>query len=245
MELAFEGAGARGAARRLVDDLTIGLIGAAASRRQAIGRGAGARAPAGLARGPVDLVELEEVGAGGKVEPLTERGAKTARRRAPPVMSALAPHDGRRLAAERYAVAVERLGAVSGVSYSIEAQSRTVSDGVNDGGATARVQRLALIRLVKGVANGWRWSKAHGCFSEGGELVVLAPSNRRGDRKPITAMTLIDSVCVEGMDMRQVLEAHGWSPQSRSRKILTDRLLAVLEEVADALGLSARVPVSV
>lgn len=229
-----------GGASRLVEILSIDIIKAAGSRRQGVGSGAGERAAPSLAAAPVDLVELEEPGADGKPERLTEEGAKTARRKAPPALSRLDPFDGRRIAAERYVVAVERLGAISGSNYSEAASSGGSGGGVNDGGAAVRAQRAATLRMVRGIANGWEWSSDRRAFVTGDDLVILAPSRGKGDRLSITAVGLLDAAVIEGRNMREILEAHGWSPQSRLRKALSERLMDILDLVADGMGLSAR-----
>lgn len=229
-----------GGASRFVEVLSIDIIKAAGSLRQGVGSCGGERAAPSLAAAAVELVELEERGADGKLERVTEEGEKTARRKAPPALSRLDPFDGRRMAAERYAVAVERLGALSGSNYSEAAGSGGVGGGVNDGGAAVRAQRAAVLRMVRGIANGWEWSSEHRSFVTGEDLVILAPTRGKGDRLSITAMGLLDAAVIEGRNMREILEAHGWSPQSRLRKALSERLMDILDLVADGMGLSAR-----
>jgi hypothetical protein len=223
----------------LVERLNAAIIKAAARRRQKVGHKAGERAPAGLARAVVELVEIEERGRGGRFDRVTEPGSRTARRPMPRILAGMSRDDPRAIVAERYAIAVEKLGAVKGVSFSTEAAS-TDRAGVDDGGAAVRAARAAFIRLVHGVANGWAYDKDRRSYVVGGDRLALSPSYRSANRMPIRVTVLIDSVCIEGDTIKDVLAAHGWAMQARHAKKLKECVLDVLEAVAIDLGLMGR-----
>jgi hypothetical protein len=225
-----------------IDRLSVGIIATAAARRQKTGAGSGERAPAGLGRGAVDLVSIEEriTTRDGVVVFATEAGKRTAVHKVPPVLAKLSRLDGRRLAALAYAAAVEGVGAVRGSDLSGNV-SRASSGSVPDGGAAVRVQYAATVRAVRGVVNGWAWLRAREGFVAGAERLVLAPSNKRGDRVAVRAMALVDAVCLEGRDMSYILEAHGWTAHSRDTARLNAAMLEALGEMSDLLGFGNRV----
>nr|WP_170540933.1 hypothetical protein [Ruegeria arenilitoris] len=219
--------------------LNLDLIAAAAARRQANGRGDGDRPAPSLAAAPVDLVEISDRD---HRAPATERGQKTARRRAPAFLSRYSEHDGRRLAAMRYLAAVERLDRMGGAALSIEAvvAAGSGSGGVSDGGVTSRVEDVAFLRLVHGTVNRWKWDLGRRCFVRGPARVVLAP--RRGKaRDAITAIDLLNGILIDGLSMAEILRRAGWSVQSKHRDKLTDAAEEMLDQIADKLGLSARI----
>ncbi|MGK7753766.1 hypothetical protein [Roseovarius sp. C03] len=228
-------------AQSLVSRLSLDLVAAAAARRQGVGRGDGDRSQPSLAAAPVDLVEIFEPAPGrARLERVTTPGQRTARRRAPAFLSRYPRSDGRRLAAEAYLAALERLGAVGGVDFSAEAEIRGSSPGVSDGGATSRVRDAALVRMVRGRVNRWKWSRARRSYVTGPSRVVLAPQ-RGSDRRPITALDLLDGLLVEGLSLAEILRRFGWSVQSKQRQKLTESAEEMIEEIADLTGLTARI----
>jgi len=220
------------------------LIAAAAARRQGLGRGDGERAPASLHAVPVDLVEIHETGAargsGARPGRVTDPGNKTAIRKAAPFLSRYPRHDGRRRAASVYIDALERLASVKGADLSPEAEIRGSAAGVFDGGATSRVRDAALVRMVRGKVNRWKWDKGRRSFVTGPGRVVLSPQ-RGAHRRPITALDLLDGLLVEGLSFAEILRRAGWSVQSKQRDRLLESAEEMIEEIAGLTGLDRRI----
>lgn len=222
-------------ARLYLEHITRAIIAHAATRRQRIGQGEGARPPASLAAPRVQLQTLQRALPGGKVEPITPLGYQTATRALPPILAALPATDRRRIAADLIATACERIGAVKGCSPD-GGGGGAHSAGANDGGATTRVKHAARLRVVEALANGWPADPLHGGFRKGGEKIILAVGRPTEKRRNITAMGLLRGVCVEGQDMREILRAHGWSEQSRCTRVLVAATLEMLERIGAGLG---------
>ena len=200
--------------------------------------GVGDRAAASVARPAVDLIEIEEKIAPGKVERITEPGQKTARRKMPAVIARMDPMDPRRRAADAYAVALEKIGSTAGASTDNDVVDGGA--GSSDGGASTRYKLATTLRIVEACANDWKVSPETGRYVRGLDLIVLAPSKRHGDRMAITAMGLLEAVCVDGLSMKQILLNHGWGGHCRDAGKLTATVEDLLDLVADGLGLSGR-----
>lgn len=220
------------AARARAERINFHLISTYAARRARIGEGQGERSPAGAARGRMELARITETlpQNQGVIE-MTRPGFHTARRRVPAVLRRMDEADPRRIAAHRYAVAVEKIGAMAGASY--EGAQADGGAATNDGGVTTRIRHAATINA------------AHKVAALLG--VVLAPRARggTGHRRHITARTLLDAVCIDGADMKSVLTGAGWSGQRRDVATLTGAAEEGLEALALALGLidpAARAP---
>ncbi|WP_226688847.1 hypothetical protein [Ruegeria arenilitoris] len=193
--------------------LNLDLIAAGAARRQAVGKVGGDFPEPNLAAGAVDLIEISDR-VSGSAEVKTEGGEKTVRRRAPSFLSRYHDHDGRRLAAMRYLVAVERIGGMKGATLSIEAEISGGTGGISDGGATSRVQDVMLVRMVHGLVNRWKWDPTCRDFVRGVPRVVLLPrrgNDRHAERRPITAVALINGILIDGLSMAEILRRFGWS----------------------------------
>lgn len=214
------------AARFRSERINIAIIKNISARRAGIGLGNGARPVLGAARGAVDLVELSHTVRDGvlfdqwKVERLTDRGAHTARRRLPVVLSGLAEGDPRRIAAHSYACAVEAIGSMGGASA--EGQKVDGGPASNDGGASTRMMHAETIRAVEVALSGR------------GDVIRPHIPNA-GGRRAIGALDLMRAICLQGVDVRAVLSAHGWSGQSRDALKLIAAALTLLEVMADAL----------
>jgi hypothetical protein len=215
--------------------LNFGILKGLALRRAKVGVGAGERPPAAPARPEHMLTELEERDENGKLQSVTAIGHRTAVRRMPAVLAKLDQADPLRVAAEMYATAAEKIGSVAGAS--IDGSPQGGGGGTSDGGATTRIQFATILRQVEGAANGWQRAPVTGNYIRGAELVVLAPSNKRGDRAAITAMGLLKAVCLDGSDMRAILHNAGWSAQARDVRKLTEVAEDLLELVAQGLGI--------
>lgn len=79
------------------------------------------------------------------------------------------------------------------------------------------------------------------CIGTGQAMAVrrVRPSGRGGDavpRRGITDRALIDMVCLGGMDMTAVLEAHGWKEQTKHRQALRLALASCLDRVQGYSG---------
>lgn len=226
----------RALARQLVEGLSRRLLSAVAARRQGIGSGEGARAPLGLAQPRRRLEALTEPKAGpkGPIEaPVTPLGYKTARAALPPFLAQMDRHDPKLQAATLLADAVERIGAIKGGDMG----GGDISGGISDGGATTRVKHAARLRLIEALANGWAVDRCHGAIARGPECVVMRVRRQHGKAKDIKAMRLLELICIEGLDMRQILEGHGWSAHSGQRKALAAAASVLLDDIAEGLGL--------
>ncbi|MGR3498787.1 MAG: hypothetical protein ACU0E9_07835 [Limimaricola soesokkakensis] len=218
-------------AAALVDVLNRRLLAHAAGRRQAHGRGEGARAPAGLAQPRRRLDVLTEPGPGDRRRPITPLGYKTATRALPPVLAGLDAADARRRAADTIADCAERVSGARGGDM----QGGDISGLPSDGGATTRVKWAARLRVIEAVANGWPIS-TDGTIAKGAPRVALPLGRPSPKRQEIKAFPLLLAVCVEGQDMREILVAHGWSPHGKYRRALIVATLDLLERVGAGLG---------
>ncbi|WP_417723968.1 hypothetical protein [Salipiger sp.] len=225
-------------ARDLVGRLNRLVMATAAERRQGIGSGNGARGLPGLGAGRVELHSLTKWTPDGDA-PVTALGYKTAVRALPPALSALDAKDPRRLAAAYIADAFERVDSIKGMDLG----GGDIKGGLSDGGATSRVKHAERLRVIERKANGWALDRRTWRARRGAERVVLPVVRRRGDadtRKEITAMGLLRAVCVEGMDMRQILAAYGWSTHGKHRKELLAALLELLDQIAGPMHAGPR-----
>lgn len=214
---------ANGAAKRIAEAINMRIIKTYAARRALIGVGMGERAPAGAARAPMDLVEITEAGADGTAVEITRPGFRTARRRLPAVLSRMPEVDARRIAADKYAYACEKIGSVAGAS----AGGDTVDGGAgsNDGGVTTRIEHAGTIRKVEAV------------LAAAGAVLVPGRGPASHARRKITARELLDAVCLDASDMKSVLTGAGWSGQRRDVAKLRIAAEECLEEMARALDL--------
>lgn len=204
-----------GRARMMADRLTRQIILGRAARNAGHGSDDGARSPAGPARPPVDTVVVtEELGDGTK-ELRTPLGMKTARLRLPRVLRLLPDEDGRRLVALRY-VTLQEL--VDAPNVCADLNSAGATGKISDGGATYRVGLAEELRA-------YQWAIGSG--------VALAPKSRRGRRRPVTDRTVVDLICLGGVDLSGVLRAHGWGLRASFRHHLEARLLAALDRMRD------------
>lgn len=229
-------------AASFVAALTVELIGAQAARRQGVTRGDGDRPVPSLAAEAVDLVEIHEPRRLGQreAERVTEPGAKTAVRRLPVFLSGLGREDGRRIAALSYVNAVERVGSVKGADLSPTAGMSGGGDGVSDGGATTRVRDAAIVRLVAGTANRWKFDRERRCYVTGPARVVLAPKRSNSKGRAITALDLLDGLLVHGLSFNEILRGFGWSVHSKTRGLLVDAAQEMVDEITDAMGHGGR-----
>lgn len=218
-------------AAALVDSLNLRLLAHAAGRRQAHGRGEGARAPAGLAQPRRRLDVLTEPGPGAKPVRVTPLGYQTATRALPPVLASLPASDARRRAADVIADCAERVSGARGGDM----QGGDISGLSSDGGATTRVKWAARLRVIEAVANGWPIGR-DGRIAQGAPRIALPLGRPSAKRQEIKAFALLLAVCVEGQDMREILVAHGWSPHGKHRAALTAATLDLLERVGAGLG---------
>jgi len=224
-------------ARAATEEVTRQIVLTKAMRRQRHGESEGARLPAALGQPEVGLVELEERRPDGKSERITPIGWRTARRRLPPILARLDPRDQRLRAAQVFATACERIEASAGAQL----QAGTGQNGgASDGGATTRIKHAERLRFLEGVINDWPFDRTARRYIRGPDLVVLAPAQREPGRLPVLAGTLIRSVCLDGLDMTEILSRHGWSDASRNRRKLNAATLDLLDLMAEALGLGGR-----
>ncbi|MEH6834821.1 hypothetical protein [Falsihalocynthiibacter arcticus] len=254
----------RGAARLVVESLNLRLLADVARKRQGRGSGEGARAPLGFAQprrrlevitaaswvpapistttdglAPTDSARKRAalLGLVRVSNPVTPLGYTTARRALPPLLAGLDPEDPRRRAALILADSVERVGALKGGDLTGGSAGGDISGGVNDGGVTTRVKHAARLRYIEALANGEPISGAHGAAKRGHALVVLTVRRQRSGARNITAMALLEQICIEGRDMREILQGFGWSAHSSQRKALGIVALDLLETIAGGLNL--------
>ncbi len=222
------------AARMRAERINIQIINGLARRRSRIGEGMGERAPAGAARAPAALIEItgevveirridgEDRATVVRGAIVTRPGFKTARRRLPPVLARLSKRDARRLAAECYAIAVEKVGSIAGASA--EGAKTDGGAATNDGGATTRIGHAVTIRAIEAALD-----KVN---------PPLEPRAQGGGspRRAITARAPMDAVCLYGIGMREVLHRAGWSGQGRDALALNYAAGVYLDDMARALG---------
>ena len=90
-----------------------------------------------------------------------------------------------------------------------------IKGGISDGGATTYVKHAARLQLIEVIVNKWRLDPLHGRVIKGDEFVMFGVRRQRGHAKGIRVMRLLELICIEGLDMRQILELHGLSAQRR------------------------------
>jgi hypothetical protein len=219
------------AARRYLESVNLGLIAAAGTRRQRH-YGEGERAPASIARPPVDLGVIELREPGRKPEPLTEIGKRTAVRKVPRVLARLAVDDPRLQVAGMIAAAAEQIGAVGGAMGEATASKSVFVDG----GISTKIKHAERLRLYEGVANGRVNDVRQVRAARGDDRVVMAVQRKRGNRQEIKAFPLLMAVCAFGCELSDVLRAHGWKDCSQNTGPLGDDLLNMLHDIAAVLG---------
>lgn len=207
-------------ARIVAQGLVSGLVLARAAAAQGVGRGDGARAPIGPARGAVDLCELVRPRGGDMGdEPTTPIGYRTARVRPsplPPLLAGLPETDRLVMVVRLYADRVERVGSVpicdiSGASGSV---------GVSDGGAVTRVA--------------WASDLAEMVACLGGVALPVVRGGR--GRRSIPVRVAVDAVCLGRGSVRGVLSAHGWRTDGKNAVALSGAILEALGRMADHMG---------
>lgn len=219
-----------GQIRRALELINIQIIHSAAKRRQRHGDGEGARAPAALARAPVVAQVITQPAPGGRTVPITPLGYKTARTSSlPPLIAALDERDPRRMVVPMVVHAVERVGSLAPG----DPAGGDIKGGVSDGGATTRVKHAERLRRVVTAANRW----PEGTPTNADPRVIMDVQRKGRKRKKITAVAALVAVVVDGKNMGEVLARHGWSTHSKHRKALALEVLAVLDDVAEALGI--------
>lgn len=201
-------------ARMAVQDVAVKVALSTSAREQGYGECPGARSPVGPARRPVELIELVEDRGDRRQDRLTLVGHRTARERLPRALAVLGPGDHRLLAAIRYRHLVEAVAAVGGTEWLGGGGSGRISDG----GAVHRTGIAAELRGCRGVLVG----------------TALARGNARGDRRDISVQALVDGLVLEGVEIKGVLRAHGWSGRGEHVKALTDALLDALSRMSSA-----------
>lgn len=224
----------QGRARLFLQAMNCKLIMRSARRRQGIGQGEGARAPVAPARRPVDLVEITHRTPNGKLEQLTPLGWKTARGVLPPVLARLDADHPHLIAANGFAVICERIGSIKGAA--IDGACGDTSFGVSDGGATTKMRHAEALWQIRGAINKWPVARPSGRYIKGDDRVVVAPIGGGRKRQEIKAFDLVFRVCIEGQDMGTILKAHGYSAQTKNRKMLR----VVIEELLDLMATECR-----
>ena len=65
----------------------------------------------------------------------------------------------------------------------------------------------------------------------------IRPSDRGDDQRgPIMDRVMVDMVCLEGRTLDQVLKAHGWTPDGRTRKAVCEALCGALDRMIGYRG---------
>ena len=220
-------------AAKYLETVNRAIILAASERRQGIGRGDGARSIAGLAAAPVDLA-LITAQRGAIGDPTTPVGYKTAVRARSRALAGLDARHPHIIAAGFLADAYERIGAVQGSSFG-GGDTNETKGGQSDGGVTTRIKHAARLSLIEAVVNKWDIDACHGVVVEGVARTVLSARRGAGKRQQILAFPFLVAVCVEGLDLADVLRLHGWSVQSKHTGILAGWLAVLLDDVGRAL----------
>lgn len=219
-------------ARLLAERGNIAIINHLAARKVRAGVKLGDRAAPGAARAQMVLVEVKEaapltqaqIEAGDLPDliDVTEPGTRTSKRRSPAILSRMALDDPRRKAAEAYAIASEKIGAVAGASA--EGAKTDGGQASNDGGVTTRIHHAQTLRVIKSVTD------AHGMALTVGRASPHAP------REGISTAHLMHAICIDGRDMLRILSDAGWSGHDRDVRHLMDVASVCLEDMACALG---------
>ncbi|MFW8636698.1 hypothetical protein [Cribrihabitans pelagius] len=220
------------AARLIAERVNIAIITNRAQRRALVGIGSGERATPGPARAVAELCEAKDsapapttYGGAEEAFELVPPGVQATRQRMPALLRRMDEQDARRAAAEAYAHAVEKVGSVAGASA--EGGKADGGAATNDGGVTTRIRYAGTISTVQ---------KA---LDRAG--VALKPNAQGGGaRKPITARALMDAICLDGSDMKAILQNAGWSGHRRDVATLNALADVYLELMARVLGLVAR-----
>ena len=218
----------RGRAALCLERVNMAIVQGAAVARQGVSVVAGARAPAGMARSAKRLVVLKERTAAG-VDTVTPVGHVTAVRAVPRVLAGLDRNDPRRQAAEMLAAAHEQIGAVAGSQIG----GGDTSGEKSDGGATTRIKHAERLRMMEAAANLWAVDRRHGTVARGLDLVVMPVRRGGGTRREIRAFPLLIAVCVDGLDLADILRAHGWAVHSKHSRPLGVAVLFLLARIAD------------
>jgi hypothetical protein len=179
------------AARARAERINFHIIATCAELRALIGVSMSERAPAGAARSAMELAQLTETlplqahGAKPQVVEVTRPGFHTARRRLPAVLSRMDERDARQIAAERYALAAEKVGSVAGASA--EGAKTDSGAATNDGGVTTRILHAGTISAVEAV------------LARAGAALEPGRNDPGSYRRAISARELMDAVCLEDM----------------------------------------------
>jgi hypothetical protein len=215
------------AARARAERINFHILKTYAARRVQHGVSVGERAPVGAARPEMDLVLISgaKPDARDKVPEAATVGLPVARRRVPNVLRRMDERDARRVAADRYATATEKVGSVAGASA--EGFKADGGAATTDGGVTTRILHAGTISAVERV------------LSAAGLAIQPGRQDAGSARRAISARALIDAICLEGRDMRSVLIAAGWSGHRRDVARLNVVARECLEDMARALGLVA------
>lgn len=205
--------------------LAIEVAAAAAERRMFMGRNGGDGPAPSLATIAVTLCDMAD-------------GARVAERRIPAALSRYHHEDGRRLVCQAYMAAVERIGAARGADLLGDRSGG--SSGVSDGGAGARVDDVAFVRLVRSYVSGAKWIPADRAFGPDGGRIILPVRRNAGARRPISASALWDGVTIDGLSFVEILRRHGWSKQAQSIDVLGAAFSQLVGSVADRFGFAER-----
>ncbi|MBQ4824388.1 hypothetical protein J4729_07470 [Leisingera sp. HS039] len=219
------------AARRIAERVNIAIITNRAQRRALVGVGSGERATPGPARAAAELCEAKgsapaptTYGGAEEAFELVPPGVQATRQRMPALLRRMDEQDARRAAAGAYVHAIEKVGSVAGASA--EGGKADGGPATNDGGVTTRIRHAGTISTVQGA------------LDRAG--VALKPNAQGGGaRKPITARALMDAICLDGADMKAVLQGAGWSGHRRDVAKLNVLADVYLELMARVLGLVA------
>lgn len=222
-------------ARLLAERGNIRIINALAARRAREGVKMGERPAPGAARAAMVLVDIKEAAPltaaqiQGNLAPdmvdVTRPGFRTARTRTPAILSRLGASDPRRHAADAYAVAAEKIGAMAGQMSAALAGAVDGGAATNDGGVTTRLHHAATLRIAKVVTD------SHGI------TLAVRRASPHAPRQNISAGHLMRSICIEGHDMARILHDAGWAGKDHHVAHLMDAALEILEDLARAFGL--------
>lgn len=151
-----------------------------------------------------------------RADDLVVTATDVVRRRRSPVLAALSP--GLRETAERYAQLHEIVGAMRGVDLT----SSGGGGGRSDGGAVARVDDAhRLARAVRAIGKG---------------AVMVRRVAGAGRAPTLTAIGMVDLICVCGWSVDSLLASHGWSRRQDHRDRVKAALVAALERAQAVLG---------
>lgn len=178
--------------------------------------------PDGLARGPVEVVQVTTRAYDPRTGVVCEvlQPQPVVRRRRGLGLQVL-DEQGRRIA-ERYAALVEMASSPGGPGDGVR------GGGLSDGGATTRCRVAGKVRAARAAVGAGVWRPGRG--------MAGAHQADRGQGVPVAVLALVDAVCLGGRSVPEVLRAQGWADRRAWREELARLLREAVDRMGDVIG---------